>query len=83
MPEELETSNLDELLPRGSQSTLERSFIKDYLHDKGYQLEDLKRLPLKEAKQLMREACKYASLKLAEVESKAQFRKGIRGPSSK
>ena len=83
MPEELGTNNVDELLPKGPQSTLERRFIKEYLHEKGYQLEDLKRLPLEESKQLMTEACRYASLKLAEVESRAQFRKDIRGPSSK
>ncbi|MFC1922933.1 hypothetical protein ACFLY4_06550 [Chloroflexota bacterium] len=82
MPEELGPSNVDELLPKGPQSALERRFIKEYLQDKGFQLEDLKRLPLNESKQLMTEACRYASLKLAEVESKAKFRKEIRGPSS-
>ena len=82
MAEEKGSKYVDELLSKGSQSALERRFIKDYLHDKGYQLEDLKRLPLEESKQLMTEACKYASLKLAEVESRAQFREEIRGPSS-
>ena len=83
MPEELGPKYADEFLPKGPQSALERRFIKEYLREKGYQLEDLKRLPLKESKQLMTEACSYASLKLAEVESKAKFRKEIRGPSSK
>ncbi len=83
MPEELGARYADEQLPKGPQSALERRFIKEYLREKGYQLEDLKRLPLKESKQLMTEACRYASLKLAEVESKAKFRKEIRGPSSK
>lgn len=82
MPEESETRYADELLPKGPQSALERRFIKEYLHNKGYQLEDLKNLPSKESKQLMTDACRYASLKLAEVESKAKFRKEIRGPSS-
>ena len=81
MPEELGTSNVDELLPKGPQSALERRFIKEFLQEKGYQLEDLKKLPIEESKQLMTEACRYASLKLAEVESKAQFKKEIRGPS--
>jgi len=72
----------DDLLPKGPQSALERRFIKEYQHNKGYQLEDLKRLPVEQSKQLMTEACRYASLKLAEVESKAKFRKEIRGPSS-
>ena len=83
MPEESGTRHVDELLPKGPQSALERRFIKEYLREKGYQLEDLKRLPLKESKHLLTEACRYASLKLAEVESKAKFRKEIRGPSSK
>ena len=82
MPDELETRYPDDLLPKGPQSALERRFVKEYLHNKGYQLEDLKRLPVEQSKQLMTEACRYASLKLAEVESKAKFRKEIRGPSS-
>lgn len=82
MPEEIGTNNVDKLLPIGPQSALERRFIKEYLHEKGYLLEDLKRLPLEESKLLMTEACRYASLKLAEVESRAQFKKEIRGPSS-
>jgi hypothetical protein len=81
MPEELETRYPDDLLPIGPQSALERRFIKEYLHNKGYQLEDLKKLPKEESTQLMIDACRYSSLKLAEVESKAKFRKEIRGPS--
>ena len=82
MAEELGSGHADELLSKGSQSALERLLIKEYLHGKGYQLEDLKKLPLEEFNQLMTDACKYASLKLAEVESRAQFREEIRGPSS-
>ncbi len=81
MPEESGTSNVDELLPEGPQSALERRFIKEYLHEKGYQLKDLKNLPSEDSKLLLTEACRYASLKLAEVESRAQFKKDIRGPS--
>ena len=82
MAEKTGSRYADKLLSKGAKSSLERRLIKEYLHDKGYQLEDLKRLPLEESKQLMTEACKYASLKLAEVESRAQFREEIRGPSS-
>jgi len=81
MPEESGTSNVDGVLPEGPQSALERRFIKEYLHEKGYQLEDLKKLPSEQSKQLLIKACRYASLKLAEVESRAQFKKDIRGPS--
>jgi hypothetical protein len=56
MPEDSGTRFLDEQLPKGPQSALERRLIKEYLRDKGYQLEDLKRLPVKESMQLMTEA---------------------------
>ena len=73
---------VDQCLSEGPQSALEIRFIKEYLLEKGYRLADLQKLPEAEAKQLMSDACKYASLKLAEVESRAQFREDIRGPSS-
>jgi hypothetical protein len=65
----------------GPQSALERKLIDEYLTEKGYHLSDLQALPEREARRLMREACRYASLKLAEVESRAQLRKEIHYPS--
>lgn len=64
----------------GPQSALERQLIIEYLKNRGYQMEDLHNLPAEEAKSLMREACIHAALKLAEVESKAKFRKVIKAP---
>jgi hypothetical protein len=64
----------------GPQSTLERNLIREYLCKKGYSQEDLRILPEEEAKSLMREACQYAAFKLAEVESKARFRREIQLP---
>lgn len=81
MSEIYNSGNMDENVLEGPQSALERRLIREYLRGKGYRLEDLRRLPKEEAKQLMRQACMYASLKLAEIESKAQFREDIRGPS--
>jgi len=52
---------------------LEKTLIEAYLKGKGYVLDDLKKLPEAEARQLMREASTYASGKLAEVEVKAHF----------
>ncbi len=72
---------IDLSMSEGPQSSLERRFIREYLLEKGYRFADLRSLPKEEAKKLMREACQYASLKLAEVESRAQFREDIRGPS--
>jgi hypothetical protein len=66
----------------GPESALERKLIREFLREKGYSMQDLRKLPREEAKRLMREACQYAALKLAEVESKARFRREIRTPSS-
>lgn len=60
---------------------LERKLIAEYLFNKGFELADLQHLPQEQAKQLMREACSYAVLKLAEIESRSRFRKKIQGPS--
>ncbi len=61
----------------GPQTALERKYVAEYLQGKGYRLEDLPQLPRDQAKQLMREACQYAALKLAEVEAKGHLRKKI------
>lgn len=68
---------IDRCLADGPQSTLEKMLLEEYLEGKGYRLEDLKNLPPEEAQTLMKEACAYASMKLAEVESKAHFRREI------
>jgi hypothetical protein len=73
--------NFEECTEEGPQSALERKLIEEYLSEKGYHLSDLQALPEREARRLMREACRYASLKLAEVESRAQLRKEIHYPS--
>lgn len=63
-----------------AQTYLERKLIAEYLSNKGFKLGDLEKLPEAQAKQLMREACSYADLKLAEIESRSKFRKKIQGP---
>ncbi len=65
----------------GPQSALERKYIQEFLQSKGVSLEELGGLPKEEQQQLMREASRYASLKLAEVESRAKFRHDIHSPS--
>jgi len=57
------------------QSPLERQLIIDFLKEKGYQLEDLKRLSRKQSKVLMSQACTFASLRLAEIEARSQFQR--------
>ena len=68
---------IDNNVETGLQSTLERAYIKEYLHDKGFSLEDLETLPEEQAKNLMAEACRFASLKLAEMEARAKFRRKL------
>jgi hypothetical protein len=59
----------------GPQAPLEMMFIDEYLHTKGFSsIKELCNLPENEAKQLMIDACRFASLKLAEIESRAKFR---------
>ena len=74
---EIDERKLDQRLAEGPQTALERKYMEEYLEGKGHRLEDLAKLPADEARQLMREACQYAALKLAEVESKVRLRKKI------
>jgi hypothetical protein len=60
-----------------SQTLLEKMYIEEYLQSKGFTLHDLEGLSPAKAKQLMVEACKYSSAKLAEIESRAKFREKI------
>jgi len=63
-----------------TESTLERKLIAEYLLGKGYTWSDLKDLPKKKANSLMKEACRYATLKLAEIEARSKFRRKIHMP---
>ncbi|MDD2921537.1 MAG: hypothetical protein PHQ36_04555 [Anaerolineales bacterium] len=56
---------------------LEKTLIKEYLREKGYSLEALKKLPAEIVEKLMKEASQYASLKLEEVEARAHFVKEL------
>ena len=62
----------------GHQKSLECKYVKEYLLSRGYLLEDLDQLPPSEAKRLMREACQYASFRLAEIEARVNFLRKIR-----
>lgn len=71
----------EESIRDGPQSAMERTLLEEYLQSKGYSFKDLCNLPEEKAKILMIEACKYASLKLAQMESTAHVRESIRRPS--
>lgn len=62
-------------------SKLERIFINAYITEKGYKLENLHELPADELKQLMTDASRYASAKLAEMETRAHLIKEIHDAS--
>jgi hypothetical protein len=73
--------DVERCLSEGPQSTLERRLIKQHLLSQGYHPADLEKLPKEVARELMIKACRYASLKLAEVESRARFQQKIHGSS--
>jgi len=69
----------DEFVLENPQSSLEKMYLEAFLNNKGYTMETIQELPKEDARRLMKEASMYASSKLAEVESRAQFRKEIHG----
>lgn len=76
-----ETEFVDDCVKEGPQSAMEKMLLEEFLHGKGYSLADLNTLPKEQIKALMAEACQYASLRLAQLESTAHFREKIRGPA--
>ncbi len=61
---------------------LEKALIEEYLQDKGYTLEEVKKLPKEVAEKLMKEASQYASLKMEEVSARAHFVKELHDDAS-
>jgi hypothetical protein len=60
----------------------EKRLIEGYLLEKGYTLESLKKLPVDLAEQLMKEAFRYATLKMEEVKAQAHFVQGLQNDGS-
>jgi len=54
-------------------SALEKQLIQSYLLEKGYTPEDLNKMPPHRYRVLLAAASRYASLKLAEIESRSKF----------
>ena len=61
---------------------LENALIEEYLKEKGYSHEDLKKLPADVVEKLMKGASQYASLKMEEVEARAHFVKELHDDAS-
>lgn len=74
-----ESEEKDTLPMESPQAGLEKMYIEEYLQGKGFAWKQIITLPEAEAKLLMIEACRYASNKLAEVESRAHLRHEIHG----
>ncbi len=68
----------DDCVQGMSESAMERMLLEEFLRAKGYSLADLDDLPEEQAKSLMKAACQYASLKMAQIESTVHFRDKIR-----
>jgi hypothetical protein len=65
-----------------SRALLEKALIDEYLKDKGYDRESLKKLPKDEARRIMIEASIYASGKLSEIETKARYKQNLKDVGS-
>jgi hypothetical protein len=75
-----DTLEQEDSIFEGPESALERMLIANYLKSKGIaSIKELSKLPAERAKQLMQEACQYASLKLAEVESVDRLQRDLQG----
>ena len=70
----------DRDLIMGPESGLERKLIAEYLHSKGFRMADLRHMPKEQRKVLMKEACLFAAIRLANIEAKTKFRRKINLP---
>jgi len=69
----MKTNLPDEQLMEDPNALLERAIIEEYFRSRGLTPETLEHLPKRTKKKLMTEACRYASLKLSELEARAHF----------
>ena len=60
---------------------LERAYIEQYLHSVGHSLAEVETLPKAQATELMRAASLYASMRLAEVETRSHLVEDMHGGS--
>lgn len=58
---------------------LERAYLEQYLQGLGFSLASLANLPPAQATQLMKAASLYASMQLAEVETRSHFVEDMHG----
>jgi DNA-binding transcriptional MerR regulator len=57
---------------------LEMQLIAEFLRARGFQISDLAHLMEDERRSLMKEACTYATVILADIEAKSRFRNKLK-----
>jgi hypothetical protein len=73
------TEPLEEAGERLARAQLERAFIEEYLRGLGHTLGALPELSAPQARELMRAASLYASMRMEEVESRSQLVEELHG----
>lgn len=63
------------------QAALERSLIAEFLESRGHTRQSVATLPEAETERLLKAAAEHASLRLAEIESRAHYVDGIHRPA--
>lgn len=72
-------TNMNETPMKDPEALMERALIDEFLQAYGTSLSTLSALPPDKADALLKEASRYASTKLMEVESRARFVQSIKG----
>ncbi|UCE97837.1 MAG: hypothetical protein JSV74_00430 [Dehalococcoidia bacterium] len=81
----MSTGNTGNFSPTPQDETralLEQGLIDEYLKDKGYDRDSLKKLPKDEARRIMIEASTFASGKLSEIETTARYKHNLKDVGS-
>ena len=79
MKAKIKIFNEDKLSSAWGRAKLERMYLEEYLRGKGFTWLGLLQLPPDEARKLRLEASVWASLKLAEVETRAHMVRVLHG----
>jgi hypothetical protein len=83
MEDDMTTKPIESVEPvEDRNALLEKALIEEYLHEQGYSLKAIKKLPPELADRLMKGASKYASLKMEEVSARAHFIKELHDDAS-
>ncbi|PDW02088.1 hypothetical protein [Candidatus Viridilinea mediisalina] len=64
---------------RVAQAYLEWAYLEEYLKGVGHSVEDLQTMPAERAKELMRDASLFASMRMSEVEARSHLMEELHG----